>query len=240
MSDREQDPKVSQPIPEDLTDAYDKVQELYGLEDTVGAVRTEFFGLKNVQAFATIGRKSAWHDSILWAGGYVLCGGIVYYIQDNYLAEKTMTIFDWTLNCSLYYLLTKIASFGYLAGSTGICIWMSRYYAYTVSKKAINSLFAARMMFLFIFAFATFVTLGFLNRYVFTESNLLYVFRPMYKMFPDTALRLYAFFMGYFKRSLFESAVVSVVASLLSAVLPTLTMIFFGARKRRHVIMGED
>ncbi|MDA8103773.1 MAG: hypothetical protein M0Z71_00170 [Nitrospiraceae bacterium] len=225
-------------IPTNIVNATSKVQAYYILESTAGAYKKEFFDLEHVRAFSSVGLKSALHDSVIWALGYVLLGGIAYFIQDNYLTVQTMQIYHWTVKSSPLFWFTKTASFGYLVVSTGCCVYMSRFYTGVVSKRAINTLFMSRGLFLITFAIVTFFVLGMLNKYLFNEENLLEAFRLVYRMNADFGERLYLFLSGYFRRSLFESAIVSLLASFLSVTLPILSMLYFRYKKRKKEVLG--
>jgi len=227
-------------IPTNIVNAAAKVENYYLLESSIGPLAKEFFDLEHVKAFSSVGLKSALHDSVVWVIGYVLCGGVVHFIQDNYLAAQTMMIFGWTVNASPFFWFTKMASFGFLATSTGCCVYMSQFYIGVVCKKAINTVFTSRALFLIVFSFLTFLALGILHKYVFNDIDILDACRLVYRIHPDFAERLYRFLAGYFRRSLFESAIVSLVASLLSILLPFLTALYFRYRKRSKKVLGIE
>jgi hypothetical protein len=230
-------------IPTSLRNSISKIQKYYMLESRVGTLPKEFFDVDHIAAYSMVGMKSALHDTALWALGYVVLGGIAYYIQYNALqgtplGVQTLQFFDWTIKVPPLYWSTKFASFGYLATSTGCCIYMSQYYIGAVCKRAIGYLFINRFICLIVFFVSTFLVLGVFRKYVFSEVNLIMVGRIIYRMHPDTAERLYDFFLNYFRRSLFESGIVSLVASSASIVLPLLSATYFKFRKRTKKIAG--
>lgn len=225
-------------IPTDIVDALSKVQNIHLVESRTGPLAKEFFDLQHVRAFSSVGLKSALHDSVIWAIGYLLLGGVAYFVQENYLTVHTMKIFRWTVHVSPYFWFTKIASFGFLATSTGCCIYMSQYYIDFVCKRAINTLFMSRSLFLTIFSFVTFGTFGLLYKYVFNDTNVVYVCHLIYRLHPDTAERLYGFFAGYFRRSLFQAGIVSLVASFVAVLLPMLCLLYFRYRKKKKKVRG--
>ena len=227
-------------IPTNIVNATSKVQNYYLLESTAGAYRKEFFDLDHVRAFSSVGLKSALHDSVIWALGYILLGGIAYFVQDNYLTVQTMKIYHWTVRSSPFFWFTKTASFGYLVVSTGCCIYMTQFYTGVVCKRAINTLFMSRALFLATFALVTFFVLGMLNKYLFNEANILEACRLVFRINADFSERLYLFLSGYFRRSLFESAIVSLLASFLSVVLPLLSMLYFRYKKRKKEVLGIE
>ena len=226
-------------IPHDIVNAVSKIQNYYLIESKGAEMAKEFFDLVHIRAFSQVGLTSALHDSVLWAIGYVLLGGIAYFIQDNYLTTVDTQVLRWTVHVSPLVWFTKLASFGYLSVSTGCCIYMSQYYIGVVCKRAFNTLFWSRAMFLLTFSISTFAVLGLLYKHVLTEANLLEFCRGVYKVSPDFAERLYRFLVDYFRPSLFESGIMSLVASAISIALPLITVVFFKYLKKKKEVIDD-
>ena len=226
-------------IPGDIVDAVSKIQNYYLIESRGAEMAKEFFDLIHIRAYSRVGFKSALHDSVLWAIGYILIGGVVYFIQENYLTTVDTQVLRWTVHVSPLVWFTKLASFGYLAVSTGCCIYMSQYYIGVVCKRAFNTLFGSRAMFLLTFSICTFAVLGLLYKQVFSEPNLIEFCGAVYKISPDFAARLYHFLMNYFRPSLFESGIMSIVASVISIALPLVTVVFFKYVRRRKEVVED-
>jgi hypothetical protein len=224
-------------IPKDIKDAAAKIQKYYLLESSAGDLAAEFFDIEHYTAYAAVGLKSALHDSIIWATVYVLLGAAAWYVQENYLPLQTTRIFLWTVQVSPLLWLVKTSSFGYLAATTGLCVFISRYYTGLVTKRAIRTLFMGRGTFLIVFSLMTFFIFGFSYRYGVTEDNIVAVSRFLYTVDPDFAANIYSL-LKYFRRSLFESAVISVLASTASIAVPLLTAIFFRFKKKKKDVIG--
>lgn len=242
-NEKKKEDKPADFIPTSFRSAISKIQKYYMVENAGVLLPNEYFDVEHVAAYSMVGMKSALHDTLLWALAYIVFGGIAYFIQYNYLDStplrpQTFEFFDRAFTIGPLYFMTKVVSFGYLATSTGWCVYASRYYVGSFGKKAINYLFLNRAIGLVVLSFATFLGLGVIWKYLLNDENLLIIGRSIYWLHPDTAERVYIFLATFFRRSLFESGIVAIVASVISIGLPFFSMLYFKVRKRRKQIAG--
>jgi hypothetical protein len=224
--------------PTNIINAVSKIQNYYLVEKN-GPLEKEFFTGDHITAFTKVGLHSAFHDSIIWVIGYVLIGGLIYFLQENYLTLMSMDfpIIGEVKGHPLYW-FTKMASFGFLLLSTGCCIWASRYYTGTVPKRAINTLFTARSIFLVSFALISFFLLGMLRKLLMDEGNITKIYQFVFRQNANLAEKIFYFIRDYFTRSLFESSILCLITATLSIIVPFITISYFRVMKRRKRHLG--
>lgn len=222
-----------------LTNAMAKIQDFYIQESEGGGIKKEFFTIDHSIAFAQAGIKQSMTDSIIWISCYVFSGAIIIYLQGLYLTEKTTQLFFWEVSGSPIYWFAKAVSFAGLCFSTVLCVMMCKYYVGPVTKKAINSLFATRAIFLISFSFVVFSVLGVVYKYFLTDVSLGKVYSML--AFNETlASNVYYFLGGYFRRAIFESAIIAIVASFTAVLLPYASLILFSMFGRKEIELGIE
>jgi hypothetical protein len=224
--------------PRNLIAAHSMIQQWYIYESNGQAFAKEFFTLEHIMQFSMMAIRSALSDSLIWLFIYVLVGAVVYLIQENYLAVHVTEIFSHKIYGSPLFWMTKFASFMGLSFSTVLCIMMSRYYAGVVPKKAINSIFFTRAIFLTCFSVVAFLGLGVIFRALSDGSNLNNIYRYVSQVNPALAVKVYYFIVDYLRRALFESAIVVIVAGISSAYIPFFAIVFFRMYKKRKADLG--
>lgn len=226
--------------PKNLVIAHSMIQQWYVAETKGQPFEKDFFTLEHTMAFFKITVAQCFIDSVVWLVVYVLGGAFVFYIQEHYLAQQTTQFYFWISRESVLYFFTKLSSFASLAFSTILCIMMSRYYTGVVPKLAINAVFFTRALFLFCFALVAFLLLGMVYKILENEMLLKNIFGQLHIIKHMWAYNLYNFITGYFRRFLFESAIVILVSSAVSVLLPFFTIGFFRIYKRRKSDLGIE
>lgn len=189
--------------------------------------RKEVFNAPYVMAYSSLGISSALLDTIVWVLGYVVIGSILYFIQDNYLTEKTTQIFMWNIQSSPLFLAVEFASFSRLLFSTGVCIMMSRYYAGVVPKRAINTIFLSRGLMLLSLSFVVFFILGVIYKIVSADVVTVKLYQSLYMVNKMFATELYIFMASHFKQFIYEAGIIVLLSSLVSFIIPFITAVFF-------------
>ena len=226
--------------PATLIDAMSEIQQYYLVEHSGQPLHKDFFTMSHVMGFSKVGLHSAFRDSILWLSLYVIVGAIVYYVQENYLVERTTQLLFWTVNGSPLYWFIKMASFGGLFFSTTICILTSRYYTGMTPKRAINTLFITRAMFLISFSLVSFLIMGVLFKFVMSDAAINNMYLYFSKINTDFATSIYYFLHNYVKRSLFEASITVLIASAVAIIVPFCSMFFFRVHKKQNRGLGMD
>ena len=224
--------------PRHLITAHSMIQQWYVSESNGQPYAKEFFTLEHIMQFSMVAIRSALVDSLIWLSIYVLGGAAVYFLQENYLTERVTQLFFWQIHGSPLFWFTKLASFMGLLFSSVLCIMMSRYYTGTVPKKAINSIFVTRAIFLICFSVVAFLILGVIFQVLSNETTLNNIYKYFSKVNPALAVKVYYFIVNYFRRALFESGIVVIVASIFSVFIPFLSISFFKVYKRKRTDLG--
>jgi hypothetical protein len=223
--------------PPDLITAHSMIQQWYVAESSGQSFAKEFFTLEHVRQFSKVAIKSALFDSLIWLSIYVLGGAVVYILQENYLTEHMSQLLFWQVKGSPLFWCTKAASFMGLLFSSVLCIMMARYYAGTVCKKAINSIFVPRTIFLVCFSLVSFLLLGIAFKAL-SNENVIHIANLFALVNPELANKICYFTLYYLRRALFESAIVVLLASAFSVILPFLAISFFKFYKREKTDLG--
>jgi hypothetical protein len=223
-----------------MIDAMSEIQQFYLVESSGEPLSKDFFTMSHIMGFSKVGLNSAFRDSIVWLSLYVLVGALVYYIQENYLVERTTQILLWQVGGSPLYWFIKIASFGGLCFSTTICVMISRYYTGMTPKRAIKTLFLTRAMFLASFSVLSFVILGGMYRYLMNEQVLKGIYNYFFKINPAWASNSYYFLHNYFRRALFEAGITVLVASFIAITLPFISMLAYKIIKKKNRELGVE
>ena len=225
--------------PATLTAAVSLIQR-YALQEEGGVtLHDDYFTLEHRVAFIWVGAKYAFIDTLLWVIIFVAGGIIVQYVQDNYLTAKTTTVFGlFVVYGHPLYWLTKMGSFSGLIMHTWLCWLASRYYRGNVPKRAINSLFLSRSVFLICFALLTFYALGLTYKHILSESILSGIYQAAAVLHKITAEELYAFLQTNIKRFLFESAITVLLSAAAATALPFLGIALYRRRKTKDRILG--
>ena len=222
-----------------LPNAMSKIQNFYIQESEGGGMKKEFFTIDHSIAFAQVGIKQSITDSVIWILCYVFFGAIVFYLQGSYLSEKTTQLFFWEIQGSPFYWFVKAASFGGLCFSTALCGMMSKYYVGPVTKKAINSLFATRAIFLISFSFVAFSVLGVVYRYFLNDASLVKIY-SMLSFNKAFASNIYYFVGRYFRRAVFEASIIALIASFTAVLLPYAALILYKMFGRKEVVLDIE
>lgn len=226
--------------PATLIDAMSEIQQYYLVEQSGQPLHKDFFTMSHVMGFSKVGLHSAFRDSIVWLSLYVLLGAIVYYVQENYLVERTTQFLLWTVKGSPLYWFIKMASFGGLVFSTSICVLTSRYYTGMTPKRAINTLFITRAMFLISFSLISFLMMGLVFRYAMSDKAIDSITFYLARMNPEAGTNIYYFMHDYVRRALFEASITVLVASSAAIVIPFCSMFFFRIQKRKNRGLGIE
>jgi hypothetical protein len=226
--------------PATLIDAMSEIQQYYLVEQSGQPLHKDFFTMNHVMGFSRVGLHSAFRDSIVWLSLYVLVGTIVYYVQENYLAERTTQILLWTVKGSPLCWFIKIASFGGLFFSTSVCVLISRYYTGMTPKRAINTLFLTRAMFLISFSFVSFLITGVIFKFALSDTAIKNVYFYLAKIDSRFARSIYHFLHDYVKRALFEAGITVLIASTAAIVMPFCSMLFFRVHKKKNRDLGIE
>lgn len=238
MDHRESSAALNFTPPSNIIDAMSEIQHYFLVEDSGQPMRKEFFTMTHTMGFAKVGITSALMDSIVWVVGYVFVGAIIFYVQENYLTERTTQLLFWTVNGSPLYWFAKLASFGMLLFSTVMCVLMSRYYTGTVPKRAINTLLTTRAMFLVSFSLISFILLGLLYKYLMNDQVIDKIYLHIAQMNAPFAEKIYYFLHNYFRRMLFESGITALIASTISVIVPFFSISYFRFAKKRKRDLG--
>lgn len=228
------------PIPKSLLSAVSMIQRLKLMENGRKSLDKDFVVLEQSVGFLEVGIRSAWFDSLIWITGYVVAGAIVYFMQDNYLEEVKTQIFSWQLDGSPLYWASKAASFSGLLFSTGLCVYMSRFYIGDACKKAINSVFMARGIFLVSLSLFIFVALNGIKKFALSDSGIEKTAAFFSFISRSFALNLFIFLHNYFKRALFEAGIIALLAGFASAVTPYISILIFRTLKKKEKILGLE
>lgn len=240
QDNRQQQSTTSLPPPKNLIDALTEIQQYYVFERKGEHLDKDYFTLSHMRDFIAVGIHQAFMDSVIWVLFYVVLGSVVMYVQQNYLAIGTTQVLHWQIQGSPMFWFVKIMSFGGLSISTALCVWMSKYYAGTVPKRAINNLFSARGLFLICFAFIMFLILGILYKFIFTEAFIVKIYNQVRINNPKNAEKIWFFFWEYFRPSLWKASIIVVLSTVISTVLPFLTIGLFKALRKRNKELGLD
>ncbi len=224
--------------PRHLITAHSMIQQWYVAESNGQPFAKEFFTLEHIMQFSMVAIKSALSDSLIWLSIYVLGGAIVFFLQQNYLSEKVTQLFFWQLNGSPLFWFTKLTSFMGLIFSSVLCAMMARYYTGTVPKKAINSIFATRAIFLMCFSIVAFLILGILFKWLSNDAVILYIYQHAAAVNPSFGEKIYYFLVYYLRRALFEAGIVGIIASIFSVIVPLVSILFFRVYKRKKEDLG--
>lgn len=226
--------------PKNLITAMSEIQQWHVYESSGQPLGKDFFTMQHTMAFATIAVRSAFLDTFIWILGYLVLGALIYFVQENFLHERTTQILFWKVDGSPVYWFAKLASFGGLAFSTVMCVLMSRYYIGMVPRKAINSLFATRAIFLMSASFAVFLILGLLYRFLSDDMYILKASEFFLRFSESAALKFEHYVHYYLRRAVFEASIISIVASSVSVVIPFVAIGIYKAFKRRKQDLGVE
>jgi len=226
--------------PATLIDAMSEIQQYYLVEQSGQPLHKDFFTMSHVMGFSKVGLHSAFRDSIVWLSLYVLVGAVVYYVQENYLVERTTQFLLWTVQGSPLYWFIKMASFGGLFFSTSICVLTSRYYTGMTPKRAINTLFITRAMFLISFSLVSFLIMGLVFKYAMSDTAIDGISLYFRKMNPNFGTNIYYFLRNYVRRALFEAGITVLIASAIAIVIPFCSMLFFRIHKKKNRGLGIE
>lgn len=226
--------------PRNLIIALSMIQHWYVAESKGQTFVKEFFTFEHTMAFSLVAIKSAFYDTLIWITLNVLGGSFVYFIQQGLLTEQTTQLLFWQVEGSPFFWFIKLTSFIGLAFSSVLCILMARYYTGVVPKKAINAVFATRAIFLLCFAFVAFFIFGLLYKHLANEEIIRTIYHHISSFNSSMASRFYYFVTNYFRRALFESGIVAVVASILAIILPFLSIMLFRFYKRKKTDLGIE
>lgn len=224
--------------PRNMIVAHSLVQQWYVAESSGEPFAKDFFTWEHVMQFSTVAIKSALADSLIWLGIYVLAGAIIYFVQENYLMERFTQLLFWQVKGSPLFWFAKLSSFMGLIFHTAICVSMSRYYTGTVPRRAVNTIFATRAIFLACFSLVAFLLLGVVYRALGTPQVLAHIILTLTRFRADLGEKASYFIIYYFRRALFEAGIVSLVASLACVIIPFLSIGFFRFYKRRKEGLG--
>ncbi len=226
--------------PATLIDAMSEIQQYYLVEQSGQPLHKDFFTMSHVMGFSKVGLHSAFRDSIVWLSLYVLIGAIVYYFQENYLSERSTQFLLWTVDGSPFYWFIKMASFGGLFFSTSICVLISRYYSGMTPKRAINTLFITRAMFLISFSLVSFLIMGLVFKFAMSDAAIENIYLYFSKINPNLARNISYFLQNYFRRALFEAGITVLIASAVSISIPFCSVLFFRVRKKKSRGLGIE
>ncbi len=228
------------PVPKSLTTAVSIVQRLKLMESGNRLLDKDFVVLDQVVGFSEVGIRSAWHDSLIWMIGYVIVGTIVYFVQNNYLVETKTQVLVWQLDGSPLYWTAKAASFSGLLFSTGMCVYISKYYIGNACKKAINSVLLTRAIFLVGFSLVIFVFLNAVNKMILTDKAIAGTAYSLSFVSKGFSKNVYYFLHNYFRRALFEAAIVSLLSNFISVAIPFLSIFIFRASRKKEKTLGLE
>jgi len=226
--------------PATLIDAMSEIQQYYLVEQSGQPLHKDFFTMSHVMGFSKVGLHSAFRDSIVWLSLYVMVGALVYYVQENYLVERTTQFLLWTVNGSPLYWFIKMASFGGLFFSTSICVLTSRYYTGMTPKRAINTLFITRAMFLISFSLVSFLIMGVIFKFLMSDTAIESVYVYLSRINAGFATNVYYFLHNYVRRALFEAGITVLVASSVAIMVPFCSMLFFRLHKKKNRGLGIE
>jgi len=226
--------------PATMIDAMSEIQQFYLVESSGQPLSKDFFTMTHIMGFSKVGLNSAFRDSIVWLTLYVLAGSFVYYIQENYLVERTTQILLWQVQGSPLYWFIKLASFGGLFFSSVICVMTSRYYTGMTPKRAIKTLFLTRAMFLASFSVLCFVIHGVMYRYLMNDYVLKGIYDYLVRIKPALASNIYYFLQNYFRRALFEAGITILVASFIAIIIPFCSMLAYKVIKKKNRELGIE
>ncbi len=217
--------------PRNLIVAHSLIQQWYVAENHGQPFSKDFFTLEHTMQFAFVSIKSALFDSLIWLFIYVLGGAFVYFVQYVYFSEQYTQILFWTFEGSPLYWFTKVSSFMGLIFSSLLCVMMARYYTGTVAKKAVNTIFTVRALFLICFSIVAFFVLGLFYKYI-GNPNTINQIVELFVTFKVSSDKIYYFVFYYLRRMLFESGIVLLCASTLSVLIPFLSIIIIRLFKK--------
>ena len=226
--------------PSSLIDAMSEIQQFYLVESSGQPLHRDFFTMAHTMGFSSVGIRSALKDSVIWILGYVFIGALVFFVQENYLSERTTQILFWRVQGSPLYLFSKIASYGGLTFSTAMCVLISRYYTGTIPKRAINSLFLTRALFLISFSLLTFVLLGSMYRFLLTDTSIENVTVCLSNLNKSFAEKIYYFLHNYLRRALFEASMITLISSAFSVTIPFISIALFKIFNKKQKELGLE
>jgi hypothetical protein len=224
--------------PRNLMHAMSEVQQWYLGEKNGQPFDRSFFTMNHFMAFTEVALRSAFMDSVIWIFGYVLFGASVLFVQNNYLGEQSTQLLFWRISGSPLFWFARISSYAGLAFSTTLCVLMSRYFTGVVPKRAVNTLFSTRAIFLGSFALVSFLLLGLAYRLVRLEGFSETIYVHLHERNALFAARVYQFLEFNVPRVLFEAGITIIVACAVSIVLPYLTISYFRVAIRRREGLG--
>jgi hypothetical protein len=224
--------------PKNLMHAMSEVQQWYLGEKNGQPFDRSFFTMNHFMAFTEVALKSAFMDSVIWIFGYVLFGASVLFIQNNYLGEQSTQLFFWRISGSPLYWFARISSYAGFAFSTTLCVLMSRYFTGVVPRRAVNTLFSTRAIFLGSFALVSFLLLGLAYHFVRMKGLPETMYLQLRELTPLFAARLYQFVEFNLPRILFEAGITIILACAVSIVLPYITISCFRVAIRRREGLG--
>lgn len=228
------------PMPKSLTGAVSIIQRLKLMENERRSLNKDFVVLDQVVGFSEVGIKSAWHDSLIWVAGYILIGTIIYFLQGSYLVENRTKVLLWLLDGSPLYWISKAASFSGLIFSTGMCVYMSKFYVGIACKKAINSVLFSRALFLASFSIVIFVSLNTVSNSLLTGKAIEQFIFSVAKTNREAAINLHWFLHNYLRRALFEAAIVALLSAIASIITPFVSLIIFRVARKRDRVLGTE
>ena len=228
------------PMPKSLTGAVSIIQRLKLMENERRSLDKDFVVLDQVVGFSEVGIRSAWHDSLIWVVGYIFVGTIIYFLQENYLVETRTRILLWQLDGSPLYWISKAASFSGLIFSTGMCVYMSKFYVGIACKKAINSVLFTRALFLASFSLVIFVSLNTVSNVLLTGKVIEEFISSIAKISREAAMNLHWFLYKYLRRALFEAAIVGLLSAIASIITPFVSLIIFRVVRKRDRVLGTE
>ncbi len=225
--------------PQNLLTALSEIQHYFLFEKRGQQFDPEYFTMNHVMGYMNVAVRSAWWDSVIFVAVFLFGSTVIYFMQGTYITDSATQIFVWTVTGSVFYWFAKIASFSGLVFSTILCTWMSRYYIGVVPRKAINTLFGTRLVLLMSLSLLLYFGLGTLSG-ILSDRVISQITGILAGTNQIAAAKVYSFLHDYFRRALFESAILSIVAGTFSGLLPFAAIGVFRIMKRRKRYLGVE
>lgn len=226
------------PKPVSLLDAWSEIKQFSLVEKPGSPLDRDFFTPKMYLAFAEVGIRQSYIDSLLWVLGYVFFGTMLYFYELNVSHEGTSQILFWTVQGSFLYWCLKLASYSGMLFSTGVCMAISKHYTGNTPKQATNSLFTARAAFLLCMGIIIFILLGAIHKFALTPEHVSKICIAVGQMRPDWVDKLYVFLVYHLRQLLFEAAIIALISMTISVVLPYCSLIFFKFYRTKDRTLG--
>lgn len=223
--------------PKDLGGALSMIQNWHAVEAAGGEFPDNFFSWDHFTAFFQCGVSSAVKDSFLWAVIYVLGGGVAYFIQENFLVDRTTQVLFWDVKGHPLYLITELFSFGFLVYHTGLAVQVTQLSTGVVCRKAAHTIASSRSGFLFSFAVGLFFVIGLIYKGL--DDQTMYTIASYVATFSQTlGERVYLFLKYFFKNYLFQASLICFLTAMISTVITYLPIVFKRFRKTPSSRLG--